>query len=62
MRIILIASGSTERRPSSVLTVIGKKQIRATIASFGPIPKPNQTTRIGAMTMIGIVCEATISG
>ena len=62
MRIILVASGSTERRPSSVLTTIGKKQIRATIASFGPIPKPNQTTRIGAMTRIGIVCEATISG
>ena len=62
MRIILIASGSTERRPSRVLTVIGKKQIRATTTSFGPIPKPNQTTRIGAMTMIGIVCEATSSG
>ena len=62
MRIILIASGSTERRPSSVLTVIGKKQISAMIASFGPIPKPNQTTRIGAMAMIGIVCEATSSG
>ena len=45
-----------------MLTVIGKKQISATIASFGPIPKPNQTTRIGAMTMIGIVCEATSSG
>ena len=38
MRIILIASGSTERSPSSVLTVIGKKQTSAMIASFGPIP------------------------
>ena len=45
-----------------MLTTIGKKQIRAMIAIFGPIPKPNQTTRIGAMTMIGIVCEATTSG
>src|SRR3954454_12747561 len=31
-------SGSTERSPSSALTTIGKKQISATIASFGPIP------------------------
>ena len=53
---------STERRPSSVLTVIGKKQISATITSFGAIPKPNQTTRIGARSTIGIVCEATSSG
>ena len=45
-----------------MLTAIGKKQISATIAIFGPIPKPNQTTRIGATTMIGIVWEATISG
>ena len=44
------------------LTVIGKKQISATTTSFGPIPKPNQTMRIGAMTMIGIACEATSSG
>ena len=62
LRIILIASGSAERRPSSALTVIGKKQIRATTTILGPIPKPNQTSRIGAMTTIGIVCEATISG
>jgi hypothetical protein len=38
VRIIRICSGSTERSPSSVLTVIGKKQISAMIASFGPIP------------------------
>ena len=38
LRISLSSSGSTERRPSSRLTVIGKKQISATIASFGPIP------------------------
>ena len=45
-----------------MLTVIGKKQISAMIASLGPIPNPNQTTRIGAMTMIGTVWEATSSG
>ena len=39
MRISLIASGSTERRPSSALTVIGKKQIRATITIFGRDPE-----------------------
>ena len=62
MRIIFIASGSTERSPSSVLTVIGKKQIRATTTTFGPIRSRTRPRRIGAMTMIGIVCEATISG
>ena len=62
MRIIFVASGSTARRPSAVATAIGKKQTRATTASFGPIPKPNQTTRIGAKTMIGIAWEPTISG
>ena len=45
-----------------MLTVIGKKQISAMITSFGPIPKPNQTTRIGAIDDHGIVCEATSSG
>ena len=34
-----------------MFTVTGKKQTRAMIASFGPIPKPNQTTRIGAMAI-----------
>ena len=36
LRISLSSSGGAERRPSSRLTVIGKKQISATIASFGP--------------------------
>ncbi len=45
-----------------MLTVIGKKQISAMIATFGPIPKPNQTTRIGATTITGTVWLATISG
>ena len=45
-----------------MLTVIGKKQTRPIRASFGPIPKPNQTTRTGAMAMIGIVWEAISSG
>jgi hypothetical protein len=45
-----------------VLTVIGKKQSRATSNSFGPMPNPSQTTRIGAIVTGGTVCEATSSG
>ena len=37
-RISLSSSGSTDRKPSSMLTIIGKKQINAMIASFGPMP------------------------
>jgi hypothetical protein len=55
VRIIFSRSASTERSPSSVLTVIGKKQIKAMISSFVSRPKPNTTTRIGARTTIGIV-------
>ncbi len=62
LRISLSSSGGAERRPSSRLTVIGKKQIRATIASFGPIPYPNASTNSGASTTIGIACEPTSSG
>ena len=40
----------------------GKKQTSAISSSFGPSPKPNQTTRIGAIATGGIVCEATSSG
>ncbi len=61
-RISLRCSGSVVPRPSRALTTIGKKQSRATIAIFGPIPKPNQTISTGAMTRIGIVWEATTSG
>ena len=38
LRISLSSSGGVERSPSSRLTVIGKKQISATIASLGPMP------------------------
>ena len=38
LRMSFSSSGSTERSPSSTLTVIGKKQISATIASLGPMP------------------------
>ena len=38
LRISFSSWGSTARRPSVVFTARGKKQTRATIASFGPIP------------------------
>ena len=47
---------------SSVVTTTGKKQTSAMIASFGTIPKPNQTTSSGAMITIGTACDATSSG
>ena len=36
--------------------------MRAITISLGPIPKPNQITRIGAITTIGTACEATTMG
>ena len=62
MRSILTCAGSTERRPSSVLTAIGKKQMSAITISFGAMPNPNQITRIGAITTTGTAWEATTSG
>ena len=45
-----------------MVTTIGKKQISAMIASLGGMPKPSQTTSSGAISGIGIACEATSSG
>ena len=45
-----------------MFTTIGKKQMRAITISLGPIPKPNQITRIGAITTIGTAWEATTMG
>jgi hypothetical protein len=62
LRMSFKSSGSTERRPSSRLTVIGKKQISATIAIVGRMPKSNRSTKMGASTTIGTAWEATSSG
>ena len=43
-----INSGFTALSPSTVFTATGKKHISATVAAFGTIVKPNQSTRIGA--------------
>ena len=62
MRRSLIASGSTEASASSVVTVTGKKQMSAMMASLGAMSNPNQATSSGAMMTIGSVCDATSSG
>src|SRR3954447_12795014 len=54
--------GSTDASPSSAVTVTGKKQTSATIASLGASPKPSQATSSGATMTIGMVCDATSSG
>ncbi len=53
---------STFLRPTTVDTTIGKNVIRNTIAIFGRMPKPSQTTRIGAIATFGIVCDITRNG
>ena len=41
---------------------IGKRMVITTRAIFGAMPKPIQSTRTGAMAMVGIVWVMTISG
>ena len=55
-------SGSTERSPSIRFTVMGKKQMSATMASLGARPKSNASTNSGASTTVGMAWEATSSG
>ena len=55
-------SVSTLLRPATVDTTIGKNEIRNTIAIFGRMPKPSQTTRIGAIATLGMVCDITRNG
>ena len=58
VNIIRMYSRSTEPRPSTVLTTIGKNVKSAMIASFGPMPKPITSTSTGARTTVGTLCEA----
>jgi hypothetical protein len=53
---------STLFKPTTVDTTMGKNEIKNTIAIFGRIPKPSQTTRIGAIATLGIVCDITRMG
>ena len=62
VRIILVSSGSTERSPSSVLTVIGKKQTSAIDHQLRAEPEAEPDDEDRGDATIGIVCEATSSG
>ena len=42
--------------------VIGKKVVITTSVIFGAIPNPIQSTRIGAMAMVGMVCVMIMIG
>src|SRR5450631_3637817 len=41
---------------------MGKKQTKKTIKIFGAKPKPNQVTKTGANTILGIISTVTASG
>ena len=55
-------SVSTLLSPTTLDTTIGKNEIRKTIAIFGRMPNPSQTTRIGAIATLGMVCDITRNG
>lgn len=57
-----IASPSADANPSARFTASGRNVTSTTKMIFGSSPKPNQITNSGAIAMIGMVCEATISG
>src|SRR5579862_4049209 len=56
------ASSSVALNPSSRDTVVGKKVTSTITRTLGRRPNPNQITKSGAITMVGIDCEATSSG
>ena len=62
VRMSFSCSGSTEARPSTALTTIGKKQTSAMMSSLGVSPNPNQITSSGATTTSGTAWEAISSG
>ena len=41
-----------------VLMAMGKKVMSTITTTLGKRPKPNQTTRTGAMAMMGMACDA----
>ena len=45
-----------------MLTMIGKKLMRKAVRIAGPMPMPNQTTRIGTKAALGRALKAVISG
>ena len=55
-------SGSTDLKPTTVDTTMGKKPSMNAAITFGMIPKPNQTTNNGAIAIFGTLCEKTSNG
>ena len=56
------SSGSVASNPSTELTTIGKKAIRAVMITLGIRSYPNQTMSNGAMAMTGTVWDAMTNG
>src|SRR6201995_3477925 len=55
-------SGSTDLKPCTAETTTGKNPSRNAESTFGKMPKPNQTTKNGAIATLGTDCENTNSG
>ena len=57
-----IMSLSTDLKPTTVETTIGKKPSMNAEMTLGKMPKPNQTTNSGAIAIFGMLCENTSRG
>src|SRR5215470_6074962 len=57
-----ITSDSTALKPCTVDTTTGKKPSRNAAITLGTMPKPNHTTKSGAIATLGTDCENTSSG
>ena len=55
-------SRSTERIPTTVSIMIGKKAIRSAISTLGMRPKPSQITSSGPSATFGTTCTTTSHG
>ena len=57
-----IMSRSTDLKPITVETTMGKKPSMKAAITLGITPKPNQTTNSGATAILGTLCENTSKG
>src|SRR6266480_3687009 len=55
-------SGSTDLKPTTVDTTIGKNPNMNAQMTLGMMPNPNQTTKSGAIAIVGTLCENTSNG
>src|ERR1700682_1937235 len=55
-------SGSIDLSPTTVATTMGKKPSSKATTIFGKMPKPNQTTKRGAIATFGTLWEKTRIG